>query len=112
MVSTEISSPAVIFADDDIRRSVLVVDGHGVRIQVNRGHLAIDDGIGQHRRHRRIPRAQRTVRRIVVLATDGLITLDATRWCADLGITLCQIERDGRLLTIAGSTGPDDARWS
>ncbi len=89
---------------------VIVVDGHGVQIRVNHGHLLIDDGIGQHGRQRRIPRAQRSVRRIVVLATDGMITLDASRWCADLRIPLVQVERSGRILLLAGASGPDDAR--
>lgn len=89
---------------------VMVVDGHGVSLRVNRGHLLIEDGIGQHRRQRRIPRAQRTLRRIVVLATDGMLTLDATRWCADLGIVVVQVERSGRILLLAGASGPDDAR--
>jgi CRISPR-associated endonuclease Cas1 len=101
---------ASLFAPGNALSRVIVVDGHGVRISVNRGQLIIDDGIGQHRRQRRVPRAQRTVRRIVVLATDGMITLDATRWCADLRIALLQIERSGRILLLAGANGPDDPR--
>lgn len=89
---------------------VIVVDGHGVSLSVSRGHLVIEDGIGQHRRERRIPRAQRTIRRIVVLATDGMLTLDATRWCVDLGVAVIQVERSGRVLLVAGAAGPDDAR--
>jgi CRISPR-associated endonuclease Cas1 len=110
--TTEPTSATVasLFAPGDARSRVIVADGHGVRISVNRGHLLIHDGIGQHQRQRRIPRAQRTVRRIVVLATDGMVTLDATRWCADLRIPLLQIERSGRILMVSGANGPDDPR--
>ncbi len=101
---------AGLYAPDPQLPRVMIADGHGVSLRVSRGHLLIEDGIGQHRRQRRIPRAQRTLRRIVVLATDGMVSLDATRWCADLDIAVAQVERSGRILLLAGACGPDDAR--
>ena len=32
---------------------VAVVDGFGARVVVNRGHLVLTDGVGEHRRERR-----------------------------------------------------------
>src|SRR5215472_3399471 len=91
-------------------RRILLVDGYGVSLTVYRGHLTIRDGLGRHRRERRLPRAQRTVRRILVRGHTGHITLDAIRWCHDTGVTLTTIDADGRVLLTAGAAGRDDAR--
>jgi CRISPR-associated endonuclease Cas1 len=104
------SEVAALFARDPADSSVLVVYGYGVHLHVRHGQLVVDDGIGQHRRQRRLPRAQRTVRRIVLLGHTGALTLDAVRWCADTGIALLQIDTDGRVLLAGGNPGRTDPR--
>ncbi len=100
---------SVLFRDSTAS-SVLVVDGFGVSLNVTRGHLLLRDGLGRHRRDRRLPRAQRTVRRIVILGHTGQITLDAVRWCHDTGIAIVQLDCDGTVLLTAGQPGVDDPR--
>jgi len=95
---------------DTRHRSILVADGYGVRVHVRDGHLIIDDGIGDHRRTRRLTRAQRTVRRLVILSRTGNLTLDAIRWCTDTGITLVCARHDGTLDLIAAPDHHHDAR--
>ncbi len=95
---------------DTTASSVLVVDGFGVSLTVTRGHLLIRDGLGRHHRERRLPRAQRTVRRIVILGHSGHVTLDAIRWCHDTGIAIVQLDTDGTILLTAGKPGADDPR--
>jgi CRISPR-associated endonuclease Cas1 len=111
-MSAPIESAAAqkLFGRDSTNASVLIADGYGIAVSVNRGHLTIEDGIGKTRRERRLPKAQREVRRIVVLGHTGHITLDAVRFCADTGIALTQIDTDGRVLFVAGAPGKDDAR--
>jgi len=99
-----------IFPKDSQRSSVLVLDGYGLSISVSRGHLILCDGLGKHRRERRLPRVQRTVRRIVILGHTGHLSLEAVRWCTDTGITLTELDTDGRLLLTAGGTQHDDPR--
>ena len=65
---------------------VLVLDGYGVRIRVERGRLAVADGIGRHRREGQFPRAGSGLRRLVVLGHTGFVTFDALRWLADTGV--------------------------
>lgn len=101
---------AEVYGDQATEVRVLVVDGHGLRIRVERGHLVLSDGIGSYRRDRRLSRANRTVRRIAVLGHSGHLTLEAIRWCADVGIHLAQVDTDGRVLAVGGPTGGDDAR--
>lgn len=90
--------------------SVLTVDGYGVSLTVRRGHLHIEAGLGAERTIRELPRAERTVRRIVLLADTGTVSLDALRWCADVGIAVVQLDRDSRLLMTNAVRGTDDAR--
>jgi CRISPR-associated endonuclease Cas1 len=106
----DISPAAAIFAHDPANPRVLVVDGYGLTLSVERGHLLIRDGLGKHRRERRLPRAQRTVQRILILGRTGHITLEAIRWCHDTGIAIVQLDVNGTLLLTAGRPGVDDAR--
>ncbi len=87
-----------------------MLDGFGISLTVTRGHLQLRDGLGRHRRERTLPRAQRTVRRIVILGHTGHLSLEAVRWCADTGIALVQVDSSGPVLLTAGAPGPDDAR--
>ncbi len=90
--------------------SVLTLDGFGLSLTVSRRHLVLCDGIGSQRRQRRLPRAQRTIRRIVILGHTGHVSLEAIRFCHDTGITLFQLSPDGKIFLTAGPHGADDAR--
>lgn len=89
---------------------VLVVDGYGVRLRVDRSRLIVADGIGRTRRVAQFPRAGSGIRRLVILGHTGSITFDALRWLADVGIRLIHLDPDGRLLATSGAYGRDDAR--
>src|SRR5215203_2553196 len=104
------NATAELFTHDPHGSSIMVADGYGISLSVNRGHLTIEDGIGKTRRQRRIPRAQRTVRRIVILGHTGHITLEAVRWCHDTGIAIVHLDTNGSILLTAGEPGRNDAR--
>jgi len=106
----ETTSVADIFARNPVDQSVLVADGYGITVHVYAGQLHISDGIGQHRRQRRLPRAQRTVTRIVLLGHTGSVSLDAIRWCADTGIALVQLDIDGHILMLGNHPSRTDPR--
>ncbi|MEP6527786.1 MAG: CRISPR-associated endonuclease Cas1 [Nocardioidaceae bacterium] len=110
MPSQNSATVADIFHRDPSDPRVAIAAGYGLTIRVNRGHLLIEDGIGQHRRQRRYSRAERRLKRLVILGDTGYLSLEAIRWCADVGIAIMQLDRDNRLLTIAGKPGRDDAR--
>jgi CRISPR-associated endonuclease Cas1 len=92
------------------RNGVLVVDGYGVRIAVNRGHLVINDGIGRHRRELRFPRVNHGLRRLIVLGHSGTVSLEASRWLDRVNITFTQLDVDGRTLVASSNQRLDDAR--
>jgi CRISP-associated protein Cas1 len=109
------SAVARVFARDTTDPRVIVADGHGVKVHVTRGQLVIEDGTGRTRRTRDYPRSDRTLERIIVLAADGMVTLDAVSWCADHGIALigaCRDELGFTVRLLAGAPMQADPRLS
>jgi CRISPR-associated protein Cas1 len=96
------SPVADVFTRQPATESVCVADGYDVRAHVRGGHLVIEDGTRRIRRVRRYPRSDtRTtggLARVVILGTAGYVTMEAVRWCADLGIPIVQADRDGCVL--------------
>ena len=111
-------SPADI-ADDAERRAdayshpdsehVAVVDGFGARVIVERGHLELHDGVGEHRRIRRYPKVDAPHRVVVGIGTVGAVSFDALRWCSSVGTSIVALGADGAVLA-GGPPGRDDAR--
>src|ERR1700686_5179398 len=94
-----------------IRKSgVLVLSGYGIRVQVSAGHLLAHDGIADERRTIRLPRVGHGLRRLVIIGSDGFVTLEALRWISDVGASFVMLERDGFVLATTGPVRPSDAR--
>jgi CRISP-associated protein Cas1 len=91
------------------RGEVVVVDGFGVSVRVERGQLLISDGAGRERRQRRFGRATSEIQRLVVIGGSGTVSLDAIRWLADTGAALVCVDRDGSVLC-SSLTGRADAK--
>ena len=106
-------------ADDAERRAdayshpdsehVAVVDGFGARVAVERGHLELHDGVGEHRRIRRYSKVDAPRRVVVGVGTVGAVTFDALRWCSSVGTSVVVLGADGAILA-AGPPGRDDSR--
>jgi CRISPR-associated endonuclease Cas1 len=92
------------------QRGVVTLFGYGVKATVDRGHLILDDGIGPHRRHARLPRIGHGLRRLIVIGSDGMVTLGALRWLADQDASFVMLNRDGSVLAVTGPVRPSDAR--
>jgi CRISPR-associated endonuclease Cas1 len=92
------------------RAGICVADGFGVRVVVERGALEVHDGIGPHRRTRRYDRATHGLRRLVILNAAGIVSLDALRWCANLGVGVVVFGRDGSAQLTSTPRMTDDAR--
>jgi CRISPR-associated endonuclease Cas1 len=82
----------------DPGRVVRVVDGYGVRVRVHHGRLQVEDGIGRQRRSVTYARATCPFRRLLILGHTGYISLEAIRWCWDLGVGIVQVDTDRNLL--------------
>ena len=94
-----------------LRKSgVMVLDGYGIRVQVNAGHLLLHDGIADERRTIRLPRVNHGLKRLVMIGSDGFITLEALRWISDVGAAFLMLDRRGKVLTVTGPVAPSDSK--
>jgi CRISPR-associated endonuclease Cas1 len=78
-------------------------------VRVERGHLVLEDGIGA-RRKVRFPRVRHGLRRLVVIGSDGMVSLAALRWLADQDAAFVMLDRDGSVLSTVGPVHASDAR--
>jgi len=92
------------------RHGVVTLFGYGIQARVDRGHLLVEDGIGSVRRHARFPRVGHGLRRLVVIGSEGMVSLAALRWLADQKAAFVMLERDGSVLATTGPVRPSDAR--
>jgi len=92
------------------QHGVVTLFGYGIQARVDRGHLLVEDGIGAVRRHARFPRVGHGLRRLVVIGSEGMVSLAALRWLADQNAAFVMLDRDGFVLATTGPVRPSDAR--
>src|SRR6266568_1074604 len=92
------------------RHGVVTLFGYGIQVRVDGGHLLLHDGIGPNRRYARLPRVGHGLKRLVVIGSDGMISLAALRWLADQDASFILLERDGKVLATTGPVRPSDAK--
>ena len=71
--------------------------------------MLLEDGIGT-RQKARLSRVRHGLRRLVVIGSDGLVSLAALRWLADQDAAFVMLDRDGSVLATTGPVPPSDAR--
>src|SRR6266567_1660683 len=92
------------------RHGVVTLFGYGIQVRVDRGHLLLEGGIGADRRYARLPRVGHGLRRLVVIGSDGMVSLAALRWLADQDVAFSMLERDGKVLVVTGPVRSSDAK--
>src|SRR5438132_10764649 len=92
------------------RHGVISLYGYGIQIRVERGHLLIEDGISTERSRFRLPRVGHGLKRLVVIGSDGMISLAALRWLSDQDAAFIMLDRDGSVLATTGPVRPSDAK--
>src|SRR5438132_1136468 len=92
------------------RRGVVTLFGYGIRVYVDRGHLILKDGISSDRCEARFARVGHGLRRLVVIGSDGMVSLSALRWLADQDAAFVMLDRGGSVLATTGPVRPSDAR--
>ena len=92
------------------RSGVLTLSGFGISVRMQSGHLEIEDGIGPERRKIRLARVGHGLKRLVIIGSDGFVSLAALRWLADQDASFAMLERDGSVLAMTGPVRSSDAR--
>src|SRR6202042_1543530 len=88
----------------------VVLYGYGTSVRVERGHLVIEDGVGFDRYKGRFARVGHGLKRLVVVGSDGVVSLSALRWLADQNASFVMLERDGKVLATTGPVRGSDIR--
>src|SRR5215469_8481028 len=88
---------------------VLVLNGWGIQVRVDQGHLLCHDGIADERRTIRVPRVASGLRRLICLGSDGYISLEALRWVSAVDASFVVLDRRGKLISVCGPTSTTDA---
>jgi CRISPR-associated endonuclease Cas1 len=92
------------------RSGVVTLSGYGISACVERGHLVLEDGIGAERKKSRLPRVGHGLKRLVIIGSDGVVSLAAFRWLADQNASFVMLERDGTVLATTGPVRSSDVR--
>ena len=92
------------------RSGVITLFGYGIQVRVDRGHLFIDDGINSDRQSYRLARIGHGLKRLVVIGSDGMVSLAALRWLADQDAAFVMLDRDGSVLVTTGPVRSSDVR--
>jgi CRISPR-associated endonuclease Cas1 len=92
------------------RNGVVTLSGYGISARVDKGNLILDDGIGAARRKARFSRVGHGLRRLVVIGSDGVVSLAALRWLSDQNAAFSLIDRDGLVTTTTGPARSGDAK--
>src|SRR6266566_4966853 len=92
------------------RHGVVTLFGYGINVYVDRGHLVLKDGVGSDRCEARFARVGHGLRRLVVIGSDGMVSLSALRWLADQDAAFVMLDRIGKVLATNGPVRPSDAR--
>ena len=67
-------------------------------------------GSASERRHARFPRVGHGIRRLVVIGSEGMVSLAALRWLADQDVAFSMLERNGKVLAVTGPVRSSDAK--
>ncbi len=108
--SVTVPQPLISGKSTISRSGVLALHGFGVRVRMQSGHLEIEDGVGMERRKIRLSRVGHGLKRLVLIGSDGFVTLEALRWLGDQDIAFTMLHRDGRLLLVTGPVRASDSR--
>lgn len=92
------------------KSGVLTLAGFGIKIPVQSGHLEIEDGVGSQRRKIRLARVGHSLKRLVIVGSDGFVSLAALRWLRDQDAAFVMLERNGKTLCVTGPVGSSDAK--
>jgi CRISPR-associated endonuclease Cas1 len=105
------STLAACFPESIVPRDgVVTLYGYGISVTVRCGHLILKDGIGPVRREAHFSRIGHGLRRLIVVGSDGNISLAALRWLTDQKAAFVMLDRNGSNLAISCPVYPSDAR--
>jgi CRISPR-associated endonuclease Cas1 len=106
-----VTAPHTLPHSHSIAKSgVLTLHGFGIKVRIDRGHLLADWGVGLDRHQVRLPRVDRNLKRLVLIGSDGFITLEALRQISDMGAAFSMLDKRGKVLMVCGPCATSDSK--
>jgi len=93
-----------------VRSGVLALSGFGIKVRMQCGHLEIEDGIGPERRRIRLARVGHGLKRLVIIGSDGFISLAALKWLTDQDASFVMLNPNGTVLATTGPVRSSEAK--
>jgi CRISPR-associated protein Cas1 len=94
-------------------RKPLILTGHGVQLRVDRGALFVRNGFTHYPQAREewrlFPGDWRLPSRIILLDTDGSLSLHVITWLSEQGVPLVMINWQGKAVSVIGGDGTTTA---
>src|SRR6266566_3578420 len=83
------------------KHGVLVLHGFGIKVRLDSGHFLAEWGVGLERHQVRLSRVEgHKLKRVILLGSDGYISLEALRFITDVGASFSMIDRRGKALMV------------
>ena len=92
------------------KTGVLTLSGFGIKVRMQSGHLEVEDGVGLVRRKFRLPRVGHGLKRLVLIGSDGFVSLAGLEWLANQRVAFVMLERSGKVQCVTGPVRPSDAK--
>jgi CRISPR-associated protein Cas1 len=90
-------------------RKPLTLTGHGIQLKIDHGTLVVKDGFTHYPQKRKewrfFPGEWRLPSRIILLDTDGSITLPVINWLSQQNVPLIMINYRGQIQSVIGGNG-------
>jgi len=89
------------------KHGVIVLWGFGIKVRLDQNHFLAEWGVGLNRYQARLSRVEgHKLRRVVLLGSDGYISLEALRFITDVGASLAMISKRGKALMVCSPVAP------
>jgi CRISPR-associated endonuclease Cas1 len=93
------------------KSGVIVLHGFGIKCRLDGGHFCAEWGVGFERYKTRLSRVEgRKLRRIILLSSDGYISLEALRFITDVGASFVMLDRRGKPNLVCSPSAPSNAK--
>jgi hypothetical protein len=96
-----------------VKNGVLTLSGYSISVREQNGCLEIIDGLkGRSEVKLRFPRASCPVSRLIIVRSEGVLTLRAVRWLREIGASLIVLDYDGSpVAPEASAVDQRDTAW-
>src|SRR5690349_10133415 len=93
------------------KHGVLVLWGFGIKVRLDQNHFLAEWGVGLNRYCVRLSRVEgHKLRRVILLGSDGYISLESLRFITDVGASFSIIDRRGKPLMVCSPVAPSDSK--